>query len=152
MTKLFIISNTVSFSLNCTNCFRFTVICTIHQPSTYLFEMFDSLLLLKKGGETVYFGNLGDHSSTMIKYLSSIPGTTRIADNANPATWMLEQIGAGTAARINSQVMCEDILHCINVVIAIVLTVYMRVTIMRCYCVIEFGLWKRLTSVAVSML
>ncbi|CAN0465941.1 unnamed protein product, partial [Hapterophycus canaliculatus] len=34
------------------------VICTIHQPSTYLFEMFDSLLLLKKGGQVVFFGPL----------------------------------------------------------------------------------------------
>ena len=80
------------------------VLCTIHQPSTYLFEMFDSLLLLKKGGETVYFGELGRHSCKLIDYMSRIPGTTPIKDNANPATWMLEQIGAGTSARVNSQV------------------------------------------------
>lgn len=46
------------------------VICTIHQPSTYLFEMFDSLLLLKKGGQTVFFGELGAESSKLISYLS----------------------------------------------------------------------------------
>lgn len=45
------------------------VICTIHQPSTYLFEMFDALLLLKKGGQVVFFGPLGDHSSNLISYL-----------------------------------------------------------------------------------
>lgn len=45
------------------------VICTIHQPSTYLFEMFDALLLLKKGGQTVFFGDLGESSLNLISYL-----------------------------------------------------------------------------------
>lgn len=45
------------------------VICTIHQPSTYLFEMFDALLLLKKGGQSVFFGPLGDNSCNLISYL-----------------------------------------------------------------------------------
>lgn len=44
------------------------VICTIHQPSTYLFEMFNSLLLLKKGGQPVFFGPLGENSSDLISY------------------------------------------------------------------------------------
>lgn len=36
------------------------VLCTIHQPSASLFAQFDQLLLLKKGGKTVYFGPV-DH-------------------------------------------------------------------------------------------
>ena len=44
------------------------VICTIHQPSTYLFEMFDSLLLLKKGGQVVFFGPVGEGSCNLIRY------------------------------------------------------------------------------------
>ncbi|CAM9654100.1 unnamed protein product, partial [Hapterophycus canaliculatus] len=78
---------------------RRAVICTIHQPSTYLFEMFDSLLLLKKGGQVVFFGPLGDCSSNLITYLQSIPNTVPILDHVNPATWMLEVIGAGTAGK-----------------------------------------------------
>ncbi|KAG7388657.1 hypothetical protein PHYPSEUDO_011984 [Phytophthora pseudosyringae] len=31
-----------------------TIICTIHQPSSEVFYLFDSLLLLKRGGETVF--------------------------------------------------------------------------------------------------
>ena len=38
------------------------VLCTIHQPSASLFAQFDQLLLLKKGGKTVYFGPV-DHLS-----------------------------------------------------------------------------------------
>lgn len=48
------------------------VICTIHQPSTYIFEMFDALLLLKKGGQPVFFGPLGENFSTLISYLEVI--------------------------------------------------------------------------------
>ena len=35
------------------------VVATIHQPSVAIFNSFDSLLLLKRGGETVFFGELG---------------------------------------------------------------------------------------------
>ncbi|CAM9164398.1 unnamed protein product [Ectocarpus sp. 13 AM-2016] len=83
------------------------VICTIHQPSTYLFEMFDSLLLLKKGGQTVFFGELGAGSSKLISYLSSVPDTPPIRDNVNPATWMLECIGAGTTGKVDPQVYAD---------------------------------------------
>ncbi|CAM9737972.1 unnamed protein product [Ascophyllum nodosum] len=84
-----------------------TVICTIHQPSTYLFEMFDALLLLKKGGQTVFFGPLGDNSEHLISYLQSVPNTVSIRDNVNPATWMLEVIGAGTSGKVNPQVYAD---------------------------------------------
>ncbi|KAE9166423.1 ABC transporter G family member 36 [Phytophthora fragariae] len=72
-----------------------TVVCTIHQPSTEVFSVFDSLLLLKRGGETVFAGELGKNASEMIAYFESIDGVAKLEDNYNPATWMLEVIGAG---------------------------------------------------------
>ncbi|GMF40663.1 unnamed protein product [Phytophthora fragariaefolia] len=72
-----------------------TVVCTIHQPSTEVFSVFDSLLLLKRGGETVFAGELGKDASEMIAYFESIDGVAKLEDNYNPATWMLEVIGAG---------------------------------------------------------
>lgn len=42
------------------------ILATIHQPSSELFQTFDRLLLLKKGGQTVYFGDLGENSKTML--------------------------------------------------------------------------------------
>ncbi|OQR95371.1 ATP-binding Cassette (ABC) Superfamily, partial [Thraustotheca clavata] len=76
-----------------------TVVCTIHQPSTEVFEMFDNLLLLKRGGETVFFGDLGAHAVNMINYFKAIPNTPALIPGANPATWMLEVIGAGVETK-----------------------------------------------------
>lgn len=67
-----------------------TVVCTIHQPSIDIFEAFDELILLKRGGEVIYVGSLGKFSIDLIKYFSSIHGVPPIKDGYNPATWMLE--------------------------------------------------------------
>jgi len=72
-----------------------TVICTIHQPSTEVFNLFDSLLLLRRGGRMVFFGELGRESLKLINYFQALPGVKPIKPGYNPATWMLECIGAG---------------------------------------------------------
>lgn len=69
------------------------ILCTIHQPSAMLFQRFDRLLFLAKGGRTVYFGDIGENSSTMTSYFERQSGLTCPTD-ANPAEWMLEAIGA----------------------------------------------------------
>ncbi|KAF2667759.1 hypothetical protein BT63DRAFT_447490 [Microthyrium microscopicum] len=67
---------------------------TIHQPSSVLFENFDRLLLLKSGGRTVYFGDLGQDSRQLLDYLES-NGAKKCPPKVNPAEYMLEAIGAG---------------------------------------------------------
>ncbi|CAA0842345.1 ABC transporter G family member 31, partial [Striga hermonthica] len=67
-----------------------TVVCTIHQPSIEIFEAFDELLFMKRGGRMIYGGKLGERSQTMINYFQSISGVSPISDGYNPATWMLE--------------------------------------------------------------
>ncbi|KAI9835623.1 MAG: hypothetical protein M1837_003696 [Sclerophora amabilis] len=70
------------------------ILCTIHQPSSVLFEHFDELLLLKSGGRVVYHGSLGTDSRTLISYLER-NGGKKCPRKANPAEYMLEVIGAG---------------------------------------------------------
>ena len=70
---------------------------TIHQPSIAIFNDFDELLLLQRGGETVYFGELGKDSSKLIQYFERFDATPRIQPGENPATWMLTTIGAGSS-------------------------------------------------------
>lgn len=69
------------------------IMCTIHQPSAMLFSQFDNLLLLKSGGQTVYFGDVGPDAQTLIQYFES-NGSIPCPPDANPAEWMLEAIGA----------------------------------------------------------
>ncbi|XP_031274859.1 pleiotropic drug resistance protein 3-like [Pistacia vera] len=66
------------------------IVCTIHQPSMDIFDVFDELILLKRGGRIIYSGALGRHSRNLIGYFENIPGVPRIRDNYNPATWILE--------------------------------------------------------------
>ncbi|RYP54444.1 hypothetical protein DL768_000750 [Monosporascus sp. mg162] len=69
------------------------ILCTIHQPSAMLFQRFDRLLFLAKGGKTVYFGDVGENSKTMTSYFER-NGAPPCPPDANPAEWMLSAIGA----------------------------------------------------------
>ncbi|GAD98247.1 ABC transporter [Paecilomyces variotii No. 5] len=69
------------------------ILCTIHQPSAMLFQRFDRLLFLAKGGKTVYFGEIGEKSSTLASYFER-NGAPKLPPDANPAEWMLDVIGA----------------------------------------------------------
>ncbi|EDK47411.1 protein SNQ2 [Lodderomyces elongisporus NRRL YB-4239] len=78
-----------------------SILCTIHQPSATLFEEFDRLLLLRKGGQTVYFGDIGERSRTILDYFER-NGARKCQDSENPAEYILEAIGAGATAATTS--------------------------------------------------
>ncbi|KAL5611837.1 hypothetical protein BROUX41_000589 [Berkeleyomyces rouxiae] len=69
------------------------ILCTIHQPSAMLFQRFDRLLFLRRGGQTIYFGEVGKESKTLTSYFER-NGASPCPREANPAEWMLEVIGA----------------------------------------------------------
>lgn len=75
-----------------------SVVAVIHQPSYEVFSAFDSLLLMQRGGRTVYFGELGNACTTMTSYFES-HGAEPIDTNTNPADYMLRVIGAGVTAQ-----------------------------------------------------
>ena len=77
------------------------ILCTIHQPNSALFENFDRLLLLQKGGECVYFGDIGKDSQNLIQYFRR--NGADCPPDANPAEWMLDAIGAGQTPRIGDR-------------------------------------------------
>ncbi|XP_042048272.1 ABC transporter G family member 29-like [Salvia splendens] len=67
-----------------------TVVCTIHQPGIDLFEAFDELLLMKRGGRVIYAGPLGQQSRNVIDYFEAVSGVPKIEEQRNPAAWMIE--------------------------------------------------------------
>ncbi|KAJ5152564.1 uncharacterized protein N7482_009042 [Penicillium canariense] len=71
------------------------VLCTIHQPSAVLFDAFDGLLLLAKGGRMTYFGETGKESSTILDYFAR--NGAPCPPDANPAEHIIEVVqGSGT--------------------------------------------------------
>ncbi|KAJ9102841.1 hypothetical protein QFC19_004569 [Naganishia cerealis] len=68
------------------------ILATIHQPSSELLFQFDDLLLLTRGGKTVYNGPIGKDGETMIKYFES-NGAKKIEKGANPSEWAIDIIG-----------------------------------------------------------
>ncbi|KAK1577774.1 hypothetical protein Q3G72_024687 [Acer saccharum] len=78
-----------------------TVVCTIHQPSIDIFEAFDELLLMKRGGQVIYSGPLGRNSHKIVEYFEAVPGVPKIKEKYNPATWMLEVSSVAAEVRLN---------------------------------------------------
>lgn len=74
------------------------VLATIHQPSAILFQEFDRLLFLAKGGKTVYFGDIGKNSETLLNYFES-NGADKCGEDENPAEYMLTMVGAGATGK-----------------------------------------------------
>ncbi|KAF2430765.1 pleiotropic drug resistance protein, ABC superfamily [Tothia fuscella] len=74
------------------------VLCTIHQPSAILFQEFDRLLFLAKGGKTVYFGPIGKNSCTLLDYFES-HGAPKCGDDDNPAEYMLDIVNKGSSGQ-----------------------------------------------------
>ncbi|GLB03458.1 hypothetical protein AtubIFM57258_008038 [Aspergillus tubingensis] len=66
------------------------VVCTIHQPSGVLFDMFDQVLLLAPGGRTVYFGETGENASKVVDYFGRHGAT--IGSDTNPAEFILSTV------------------------------------------------------------
>ncbi|KAJ4298344.1 ATP-binding cassette transporter snq2 [Collariella sp. IMI 366227] len=46
------------------------IICTIHQPSSDLIQEFDKILALNPGGNTIYFGPVGQDGDAVVKYFA----------------------------------------------------------------------------------
>ncbi|XP_054800906.1 ABC transporter G family member 39-like [Prosopis cineraria] len=78
-----------------------TIVCTIHQPSIDIFETFDELMLMKRGGQVIYGGPLGHHSHKLIEYFEAIPGIPKIKAGYNPATWMIEISNPAIESQLN---------------------------------------------------
>ncbi|PWA62985.1 ABC transporter G family member 37 [Artemisia annua] len=83
-----------------------TVVCTIHQPSIDIFEAFDELFLMKRGGLELYVGPVGRNSCKLIEYFEAINGVSKIKDGYNPATWMMEE-----KQSFNSRIKCTTSWH-----------------------------------------
>ncbi|PON39969.1 ABC transporter-like [Parasponia andersonii] len=77
-----------------------TIVCTIHQPSIDIFESFDELLFMKRGGELIYAGPLGPRSCELIKYFQAIEGVPKIRPGYNPAAWMLDVTSSAEETRL----------------------------------------------------
>ena len=69
-----------------------------------VFYMFDRLLLLRRGGQTTYFDDIGQNGNKLVNYL------TRVSNNMlpyseleSPANWMLNLISLDASALIEEQ-------------------------------------------------
>lgn len=77
------------------------ILCTIHQPNAALFENFDRLLLLQRGGRCVYFGDIGHKAATLLEYFHRHGAD--FPRDANPAEAILDAIGAGQTPRVGDR-------------------------------------------------
>jgi ABC-type multidrug transport system ATPase subunit/ABC-type multidrug transport system permease subunit len=64
------------------------IICTIHQPSSILIQQFDMILALNPGGNTFYFGPVGENGKDVIKYFAD--RGVQAPANKNVAEFILE--------------------------------------------------------------
>lgn len=64
------------------------ILCTIHQPSSQLIEQFDRVLALNPGGQTFYYGPIGENGKAVIDYFEQ--HGEHCEPNRNVAEFLLE--------------------------------------------------------------
>nr|AXS58701.1 ABC family transporter protein homeolog b [Epichloe coenophiala] len=72
------------------------IVCTIHQPSSELIEQFDRILALNPGGNTFYFGPVGQNGQDVVDYFGA--RGARCPEGKNIAEFLIET-GARAAGR-----------------------------------------------------
>jgi ABC-type multidrug transport system ATPase subunit len=76
----------------CTDHMGLITVATIHQPSKVIWDSFDSLLLLVKGGNLAYMGPMGENSETVLEYFFKLSGK-QAPSHVNPADYVLSAVG-----------------------------------------------------------
>jgi hypothetical protein len=56
-----------------------------------LFQRFDRLLFLARGGKTIYFGEIVENSKTLLNYFERNEAQ-KLKSGENPGEWMLDVI------------------------------------------------------------
>ena len=69
------------------------IICTVHQPSSELIQQFDKILAMNPGGNTFYFGPVGEDGSAVIDYFAA--RGTQCPPGKNVAEFILETAAKG---------------------------------------------------------
>jgi hypothetical protein len=69
-----------------------------------VFFYFDAMLLLRSGGRTVFFGDIGEEGKLLVEYFQSKANEAgeypRMPAGTNPASWMLDVTGAGLSGAL----------------------------------------------------
>ncbi|KAF7951033.1 uncharacterized protein EAE97_002585 [Botrytis byssoidea] len=73
------------------------IVCTIHQPSSVLIQEFDMILALNPGGNTFYFGPVGENGSAVVKYFAD--RGVQCPPQKNVAEFILETAAKGGKRR-----------------------------------------------------
>jgi ATP-binding cassette subfamily G (WHITE) protein 2 (SNQ2) len=82
------------------------IVCTIHQPSSILIQEFDMILALNPGGNTFYFGPVGENGDAVVKYFSE-RGVT-CPPEKNVAEFILETAAKGGRRRDGTRINWND--------------------------------------------
>jgi len=82
------------------------IVCTIHQPSSVLIQQFDMILALNPGGNTFYFGPVGQNGSEVIKYFAD--RGVQCPPNKNVAEFILETAAKPVKRKDGSRINWND--------------------------------------------
>ncbi|KAL1841749.1 hypothetical protein VTJ49DRAFT_6663 [Mycothermus thermophilus] len=82
------------------------VVCTIHQPSSDLIQQFDLILALNPGGNTVYFGPVGEDGAAVVRYFAD--RDVHCAPGRNVAEFLLETAIKGARRADGSRIDWND--------------------------------------------